>query len=293
MFELAAFFHSHKEDGRSKLVIKHVALAPYTLIMMTYVAGLMAMDICLPSTAFFLLIRVVYICGVTLLFTHLFERFWHDVSVAEQQFRTFSWQNLKCHCCSVDHVRDGERMPCDRVILENCIVQWFGSVEALEACVRHKVCDTFVAQVSGGFPFGYFWLLGGNYVVWCGQADFVAARAHGGAHRYATSLLITTAAWWLWVSPNMHLLLSRIARWMQRKGHEKSSVSACYAIKCAGYSVNLLNFGLPFVYQRWCHGFLLDPVFASSAFAGTTLLVAALSYRWFANPGAWLDPVVP
>ena len=280
MFELAAFFHSHKADGRSKLVIKHVALAPFVCFMVMQTSILMIMEISLPTSDLFILLRAVYVCGVTVLFSHFLLKFWHDVAVAEQQFRRFSWHAVTCACCAANHrAANGTRIPCDRAILEKCVVQWFGSVEALEACVRNEICDAFVAQVSGGFPFGYFWLLVGNFGVWYGHADFFAARMHGGAHGYAASLLVTTVAWWLWVVPTNHLIFSRVARWMQRKQQEKLSAPVLCAVKCTGYFANILNSGIAFLYQSWCYAVLLDPVLGGIAFAGTALLCAALSYR--------------
>ena len=246
---------------------------------------MMVLEICLPTSDLFLLVRVVYVCGVTVLFTHFLVKFWHDVAVAEQQFRRFSWHAVTCECCAANHrAANGNRIPCDRVILEKCVVRWFGSVEALEACVRNKICDTFVAQVSGGFPFGYFWLVGGNFGVWYGHADFFAARMHGGDRWYAASLLVTTVAWWLWVVPTNHLIFSRVARWMQRKQQEKLSAPVLYAVKCAGYFANIVNSNIPFLYQGGCYTVLGDPVLAAVVFAGTALLFAALSYQWLANP---------
>ena len=276
---------------QAKLVIKPIVVAPLMFIMMTGGVLSFAFELILPSNGLVLIVQAVYTLGLSLLATYVQEHFWHEVFTAEQQFRAFRWQEVTCACCSTGHLTaDGQRILCDRVILEQCIVQWFGSVEALEALVRTSTRDTFLQQATRGFPFGYLWLLGGGSFILWGQADHVAARAHGGAHWHATSVLITTVAWFLWVSPSAYLVFGRIARWMQKKQGAKLSAPSYCTVKFAGYSASVVSTFLPSLWQWWLYSTLLDPVLAALAFAGTSLVFAILAYGLFANPQTQRNP---
>ena len=266
-------------------MIKPIAVAPLMFIIVAGGVLSFAFELVLPSSGLVVMVQVVYMLALNLLLTYVLEHFWRDVFTAEQQFRAFRWQEVTCACCSTNHLTpDGQRIACDRVILEECIVEWFGSIEALETQVRTSICDTFLKQVTRGFPFGYLWLLGGCSCILWGQADHAAARAHGGAHRHALSILIATVAWFLWASPNAHLIFGRIARWMQKKQKKKLSAPAYCAVKLAGYLASTVNTAAPLLWQWWLYGAVLDPVLAASAFAGTTLLFAILAYGLLAKP---------
>ena len=76
----------------------------------------MTFEICLPNTNdIFMLMGALYLIAWGLLVAHLLEDFWRHVDVAEEQFRTFSWQSVTCDCCSMNHLGpDGEVIVCDK-----------------------------------------------------------------------------------------------------------------------------------------------------------------------------------
>ena len=246
---------------------------------------LLAMEMCLPSGDLFFLIRVLYMIAWSVLVARLFEDFSRSVFVAEEQFRTFRWHGVTCHCCSVNHLLpDGRPIPCDREILGTCIVEWFGSVEAFDESVRTQVRGEFLGPVTRGFPLGFRWLIGANsYIAWS-FADSVACRAGAGNQAMAISYLITAVAWWLWISPASYLCYARVAQWMERKRWEKVRSPTLCAVVVIGYCACVMNAGLPHLYFASCYRALADPVHAGLAFAGTTLCLAVAAYSLLAGP---------
>ena len=64
-----------------------------------------------------------------------------SIDVVQQQVRCFTIGNASSYCCASNHIdpSTGERMVCDRLIIERCIAAWFGSPEQFEETVRGKL----------------------------------------------------------------------------------------------------------------------------------------------------------
>ncbi|CAE7811112.1 unnamed protein product [Symbiodinium sp. CCMP2456] len=159
VFELAAFLHAHREDPQTRLVIKPTVLVPMTFLMAMTTSFILLFETSLPDTDEVAFMRILLFVLSQFPNIWLIQRLWRTVMEAEKQFGTFSFEKVTCYCCSSDHKDSrGNTIPCDKEILEGCIVEWYGSVAQLELSVRTKVRDSFIEQVTR-FPMGYQWMV--------------------------------------------------------------------------------------------------------------------------------------
>ena len=96
------------------------------------------------------------ICGVGFVFyAYVLVGFCLENLVIEHELRNFSVHAAKCFCCQVDHVlEDGTHIMCDRVFVENHIVELYGSVAKFNKSVRQELRETVTRQLgSGAFLF--------------------------------------------------------------------------------------------------------------------------------------------
>ena len=250
-------------------------------MIMIGTALLLLWELCLPDADLLLILRVVvYLLVWSVILSRVLTQFWRDVLVAEKQFASFSWEGVQCYCCSVNHQEDGRPIACDREALAECIINWFGSLAEFEECVRGKVCDLFVSQVTR-LPFGYSWLVGASMSSVWGYLDSVAARAHGGAWRYVAGQVFLVVNWWLVISPITYLTCFSIARWLWSAEHAGATGTCCRLVAFAGF---MLNAFLPFVFQYGCFYYLEDPLIATATFVAMSWLASAAAYYALARP---------
>jgi len=274
IFELAAFLHSHRDSAKASLVVKPTSIAPATFLIHIGGVLLLLFEIVLPANDIVFVVRIVYMFMWNVVIFFLLRRFWRDVVIAEDQFRNFRWQDTKCHCCSKGHrSEDGSKIMCDRTILEETITQWFGSVQALEESVRTEVRELFIRQITV-FPFGYWWMVGANtYVIW-GQLDTFAARFHGGADRYAISVLISTVGWLLWVAPVGYLVCARLAQWMK----DRRSPWCQAVVTLVTFVGGCINFAWSHLLVWGLYDVFPDPIVAGLVFLLVGFCVSATLY---------------
>lgn len=287
VFELAAFLHGHRDDP-SSLLKKHLVIKPSVLVPLTFLVGANAaltllFEITLPDTDAVAFMRIFLGVGSQVPLIYIIQRLWQKVMDAERQFRTFSLQKVRCYCCSVNHLdKSGNSIPCDKEIIEDCIVEWYGSVEDFEVGVRTHVHDAFIEQVTR-FPLGYQWTVGMTTCILWGQLDAIAARAHGGAYSYAASVLVVTMAWYLWITPTHFLIMIRIIAYMMQIWQSKSLLLRCFAT-CVGYMViGVLTF-VPHALQAVLYQVNPEPLIGSAVFWVVALCVALVSHYFLARP---------
>lgn len=278
VFELAAFLHAHREDAQTSLVIKPTVLVPMTFLMALTTAIILLFETCLPDTDEVAFLRILLFVLSQFPNIWLIQRLWRIVMEAEKQFGTFSFQKVTCYCCSSNH-KDlrGNTIPCDKEILEGCIVEWYGSVKELELSVRTKVRDSFIEQVTR-FPMGYQWMVGVQTCILWGQLDPVAARAHGGAYSFAASKFITTIAWFLWVVPLHYFVVFRVSHWMTI--HQSNPLLLRILTACIGYAAVTMSASVPHILQSALYQAIPEePLIAGGAFVVVTLGLAAVGHR--------------
>ena len=64
-----------------------------------------------------------------------------DIKAAQAQLRDFSLTKAQCYCCSVGHLDPitMQTIDCDRVLIEGCVISWFGQVETFNAFARSEL----------------------------------------------------------------------------------------------------------------------------------------------------------
>ncbi|CAJ1408424.1 unnamed protein product [Effrenium voratum] len=143
-------------------------------------------------------------------------------NAVQEQLRTFSFYNdTTCHCCSVNHVieKTGQRIPCDREALSQCLGHWFGSVSAFDGVVQQEVSASFERGVIQCL-LPYAWLVGAMCpMMWFG--------IHNGFFYYFDSAFsdawlafcnaVYCFGWWLGTIPVIVALWLRIPRRCQRR----------------------------------------------------------------------------
>jgi len=287
VFELAAFLHGHREDPSSllkkRLVIKPSVLVPLTFLVGANAALTLLFENALPDTDVVAFMRIFLFVASQFPLIYIIQRLWRKVMDAEKQFRNFSLQKVKCYCCSVNHLdQAGKPIPCDKEILTDCIVEWYGSVEDFEVGVRTHVHDAFIEQVSR-FPLGYQWTVGMTTCILWGQLDAIAARAHGGAYSYAASVVVATMAWFLWVTPTHFLIMIRIIAYLMEACQSKSLLVRSFAT-CIGYIVIGVFTFLPHALQAVLYQVFPEPLIGAGVFWGVTLCIAVVSHYFLARP---------
>ena len=138
------------------------------------------------------------------------------------ELETFTLQGTECECCRLDHVRNGERLACDRQVVLRCLTSWFGSAAHFEELVRSEVLQTLMHELSTEF-FRYKRCIAPLIPVAWSYLDTASAEArkHWGVGRHlyteVTKELVRGAAWWLCVVPSLLLVFLRLAHCLRAK----------------------------------------------------------------------------
>ena len=154
LFELAAFLKSRERGvSQRKLTITPTLLGPIRIgAFLTATAGSLAFrmapavrpSVSRPQDYFlnttFLTSVALFLLGYVL--AGILRRYFRDLDTMRRQLLSMSFDSALCACCTRGHA-DG--LPCDRNILKQCMLTWFGSSGGLDAgpgaSFHHKVHD--------------------------------------------------------------------------------------------------------------------------------------------------------
>ncbi|OLQ03910.1 hypothetical protein AK812_SmicGene13083 [Symbiodinium microadriaticum] len=268
-FEISAFLNTHQKDRLASLVILPLGLAKSSLFYVLGSAVLLISDTCAPVEVGVPL-RGIGLCTWCIGFSSIFKIYWNELAAVEEMFNNFSWVNLKCCCCELDHKVDGTAIPCDRELIAECVCQWFGSTEAFEECVRTRVRDVFMAQLVHGVPFGYPWALALCIGSLWSQMDQATARASRGDHVSMARALATGVMWWTWILPATYLVYARVSQWVRK------SPTCCRQI--LGFVACFSLFTVPHLFQYYSYEYIAEDNHAFAMLAGTTLLLSLAAF---------------
>jgi len=268
-FEISAFLNTHQNDRLASLVILPLALAKSSLFFVLGGSVLLLADLCAPVAAGVPL-RGIIVSTWCIGFNSIFKIYWNELAAIEEAFDNFSWVNLKCYCCELNHNVDGTPIPCDREMIAECVCQWFGSIEAFEDCVRTKVRDVFMAQLVHGVPFGYPWALALCIFSLWSQMDQATARASRGDFMSMTRSLGTGVMWWTWILPASYVVYARIAQWVRK--------SPTWCRQLLGFLAGFLLFTVPHVFQYYSYEYIADDFLAFALFSVSTLLLSLAAF---------------
>ena len=221
MMELAAFFSSH-EQPEAKIRIRPTSMAPCVLVMAiaTWVAMLLwilalfegALDLPLQFAARWLAFYVV----AAFLRAH-----YRATETMLERLSSFTVEGASCTCCDRGHeMLDGRPVDvCDREIVEDCIRNWYGSVQSFEGIVRLRIRKMLYQQL-GASLFPYSWQLASSLPHFWGWLDLVASRARGGFWREAAILLMGALSWSLFLFPLVFHMTFIVARCCARRARQ-------------------------------------------------------------------------
>ncbi|CAE7632545.1 CCR3 [Symbiodinium sp. CCMP2456] len=162
LFELAAFLKS-REHGASQqdLTITPTLLGPIRIgTFLTATAGSLAFrmapavrpSVSRPQYYFlnttFLTSVAVFVLGYVL--AGILRRYFRDLDTMRRQLMSMSFDTALCACCTRGH-DDSPGDPCDREILKQCMLIWFGSLESFDSTVRSEVLEVLMQDLEEVF----------------------------------------------------------------------------------------------------------------------------------------------
>ncbi|CAJ1394068.1 unnamed protein product [Effrenium voratum] len=199
VFELAAYLKSHERQGE-RLVLRPTFIGPCCVAMSLCMVGFMAVLATVPFDD-----QIVGSVILTALGTvgfyfagGQFRNFYQEVGTMKAQMNEFRIHKAKSWCCCSSHVdANGKAMLCDRVIVTECIVAWFGSEKQFEEAVQSKVMNLVAQRLEGRRAFPYLWLVGAFAPIAWGIMDGVASQARAGNVEQAVFFTVNGVLWWL------------------------------------------------------------------------------------------------
>ena len=283
VFELGAFLQCQEA---SQLQVRPVYLGPCSLLLFAATAAsVFAWRSWRPSGDFgryVLLVALIGATAVTIFFalcTWAFRRYFRRLDEMRSQLLNFAVENVLCYCCERGHVRTDEQQLkkdtiCDREIIRECTIRWFGSVENFE----HSVQSTVLAELSkqlGKYSFPYLWIVGCTIpMLWSILDELVVAILDQDAFGFASSSLFLLG-WWFGSFPILFLILLAFSHRFRKQ--YRSCVGMFLNLACIWVALPLylvMNIG-----ETYLRMLLQNDVAARAIFAALSLLGAGLLYR--------------
>ena len=203
---------------------------------------------------------------------HYFE----SVRKAKTRLASFRVGEAMCFCCQQNHFNSaGKSLICDREIVRECIVQWYGSAAEFEARVQSSISDALAVQL-GRHAFPYWYVLGSTSPMLWGEMDLFAQHYqayHDMGRLYSTVIVL---GWWLGGFPILVCLClflsERCCRPAGSKCWDALQTLAVALLVCPAY---LAMFGYQIFWEKaWS-----DPMPGAVIFAVTTSAAAFLLFH--------------
>eukprot|EP00913_Durusdinium_trenchii_P012720 g11946.t1 len=188
-----------------------------------------------------------------------------------EQLQSFRVTDATCHCCTVDH--RGGAMHCDREVIQQCLVQWFGSIENFEKSVQTNVSEALLHQL-GYFSFPISWMLAcAAPVTWSFLPYAIQEPLFGTLFIFA----------WTFAVPTIFMIASSSSYLLRRPRASRlgdAVVNVACVFMCAGSYLAMESYvGLLSATLNYWQGIL--------TFASTMLLAMAAAYGSWAGCGAY------
>ncbi|CAE7529101.1 unnamed protein product [Symbiodinium sp. CCMP2592] len=154
IFEMAAFLHTHK--GQERVRIQPTIFGPLllstSLSFMLLNLGILGMYNVAGQNSFMIFVLVTIFFS-SLIFAPLASwprQYFREVGHIRTQIVDFSIEKSEAYCCSVGHKdpHTGTPMPCDRKIIQECVIRWFGSIGAFHDRVRGDVQQALLDRMT-------------------------------------------------------------------------------------------------------------------------------------------------
>ena len=145
IFELAAFLKTHENTELLAQPLDLTDFLFWKFILNTLVWGcglVVPYSTNLSANILPVCVFIFGTCAQCWLVTINLIRFSRGAEAIQKQLSSFTFAGAQCYCCSANHrTRDGQDIPCDRRVMQQCIQHWFGSVEEFEKVVQTRVKD--------------------------------------------------------------------------------------------------------------------------------------------------------
>lgn len=240
VFELAAFAYTHDELEHC-LRIFPIMLGHGSLLIFLGIWVCLAVFAMVPGDEYYFWKSAVLLTGSTSV-NHFQRRYQQRMNQMRIHLQEFSVSHAACFCCSVEHLdpATGKQLLCDRQLVEGCIENWFGSVDAFNHYVRNHLYHIFRRQL-GWYAVPYRWLLCCfQPVVWA-HLDYVANCYVAGEMHEAVLISINCLTLWLFMLPSAYAFGSWTASFLWRR--RKSRARDWLVSFISGVPGSLLFFG--------------------------------------------------
>eukprot|EP00931_Biecheleriopsis_adriatica_P002846 TRINITY_DN1039_c0_g1_i1.p1 TRINITY_DN1039_c0_g1~~TRINITY_DN1039_c0_g1_i1.p1 ORF type:complete len:757 (-),score=129.93 TRINITY_DN1039_c0_g1_i1:36-2306(-) len=219
VFEMAAFAWAHRHDLKNRVEIKPVIFAPvYFGLMLTTTINSALISffpkILTPTFALWPLTEFLVCC----LGVHFLRSFHRDMAILRENLSKFKVLNSECYCCAVSHKlpETGEKIACDREVIQACIVAWFGSLADFDDFVQAELASYFFRSL-GHFCLPYRWVVGSQLPVLWAYMDGMAERIVQRAPLEFAAVLVEAIAMWCFASPLVCAFVIWVTNLLQRK----------------------------------------------------------------------------
>ncbi|CAJ1344167.1 unnamed protein product [Effrenium voratum] len=220
VFEMAAFAWAHRNDLKNRVEIRPVIFAPvYFGLMMSSSIINWALICFFPKT---LTLSVTFWPAleslICILGVHYLRSFHRDMTILRQHLAEFQVANSHCYCCSVQHKmpETGERISCDRDIIQACIVTWFGSLADFDNFVQAELAGYFWRSL-GHFGLPYRWVVGSQLPVLWAYMDLIADGIQKQDSWYSAAMILEALTMWLCASPLVVAFVIWVTNLFQKK----------------------------------------------------------------------------
>ena len=222
---MAAFIKAH--EGDAKLLIRPTFQGPCSVAFHAGVAGVLVVNLTTfyfantldISTNSLLRLALILLSITSFMFAAVssFRRYYMSVQEMQLQLRNFAIEDTLTHCCSQDHKdASGNPIPiCDKQIIIDCIVNWFGSTDAFNQRVRERMGVALLPQL-GHFSFSYSWMVACSIPVLMAYMAKPFYAAFTGDWSFVTDQVLFIMAWWLGAFPILTMCVLALSNVLSR-----------------------------------------------------------------------------
>lgn len=219
VFEMAAFAWAHRNDLKNRVEIRPVIFAPvYFGLMMASLINWALICFFPKDLALSLTFWPAIQSFITILGAHFLRSFHRDMTILREHLSEFQAKKASCYCCSVNHrlPETGEKIACDREVIQACIMTWFGSLTDFDSFVQAELAGYFWRSL-GHFGLPYRWVVGSQLPVFWAYMDLIAEAIPTQDKWSVSALIIEALAMWLCASPLVVAFVIWVTNLLQRK----------------------------------------------------------------------------
>ncbi|CAE7356662.1 unnamed protein product [Symbiodinium natans] len=239
LFEIGAFLHIRQEEKRPLAVCPPLlgpgALGFHVCASLFVCAVLFLVQLRQIAMSGLILVGCLFFLSFTM-FVHAMRAYCRDIDTMQRQLMEFSVSSATSHCCESSSCANHVSI-CDREVILQCIVAWFGSVENFEIHVRSDVRVSMAGQLANG-AFLYHRILSATTPLFWFYFDVTISVKD---HRKLPSLFRSLALWLAALPCLVKLMLHLSYRLRTKRG---SVCADCLVSAGLMLSVSLLVFAL-------------------------------------------------